>query len=334
MAIYGTQFLERIQFFNGQRLFASDLQSLEAFNREMRWLHNQSLHQPGVGSGYAVTGNKGDKQVTITPGYALNSLGQEIILTETHVEPIPPVADNGAGASAFYDLTVSYPDDTALKPSETRDGICLPTGVVRLREEPVFCWVQLGDDGVQPVDQQLKDRIQKGLFIVLARIEVFNCQLKQPVSVIQRRNARPAKQPYIACGKFTPSATDWGVEVFPKGAPLHKVDPGLGGLQFPSVRIFTQVNTSTGGFQATPEYTVRLIGDRPRQDSAAPPNYFLVDGLIDVAPQPAPTPTSFWVDIFPFVWTVVLGTVSPNPIPADGSDLYPGWQIGWMGVES
>mgnify|MGYP001036441712 CR=1 FL=1 len=51
MAVYGTQFLERIQFFNGQRLFASDLQALEAFNREMRWLHNQSLHQPGVGSG-------------------------------------------------------------------------------------------------------------------------------------------------------------------------------------------------------------------------------------------------------------------------------------------
>ena len=90
MAIIGeTQFLERIQFFNGERLFATDLQTLEAFNREMRWLHNQSLHQPGVGSGYAVAGNVGDRQVTVSPGYALDSLGREIILHGDSVRRFP-----------------------------------------------------------------------------------------------------------------------------------------------------------------------------------------------------------------------------------------------------
>jgi len=330
MAIYGSQFLERIQFFNGQRLFASDLQSLEAFNREMRWLHNQSLHQPGVGSGYAVTGNKGDRQVTVTPGYALNSLGQEIILTQTHIEPIPPVADNGAGASVLYDLTISYPDDTALKPSQTREGICLRTGVVRLEEEPVFCWVQLGDDGAQPIDTQLKDRIQTGLFIVLARIEVFNCQLKQPVSVTQRRNARPAKQPYIACGRFTPSAAQWRVDYLGATPPVT-VDLPTSDLQFPPVRIYTQVDTSSGGFQATPEYTVRLVGERSKQDSKTNPNHYLLDGLIDVATNPAPTPQSFWVDIFPFLWNVWQGDEDSITIDAT---LFSGWQIGWIGIES
>lgn len=331
MAIYGTQFLERIQFFNGQRLFASDLQALEAFNREMRWLHNQSLHQPGVGSGYAVTGNKGDREVTVTPGYALNSLGQEIILTETHIEPIPPVADNGAGASVFYDLTVSYPDDTSLKPSETRDGICLPVGVVRLREEPVFCWVRLNDDGTQPVDPQLKDRVQKGLFIVLARIEVFNCQLKQPISVTQRRNARPAKQPYVACGKFTPSAQDWQIEYLGGVKPPVTVNLESTLLQFPPVRIYTEVNSSSGGFQATPEYTVQLIGDRPHQGTVVPLNYYMLDGLIDVAITPAPTPRSFWVEIFPFFWTVVITTTDLITVDAT---LFKDWQIGWIGIES
>ena len=38
-----TRFIERQQFFNGQRLFKDDLQTLEAFNREMRWLHNPSV---------------------------------------------------------------------------------------------------------------------------------------------------------------------------------------------------------------------------------------------------------------------------------------------------
>ena len=52
------RFIERLQFFNGQRLFASDLQGLEAFSRGMRWLHNKSLHQPGIGNGFAVAGKK------------------------------------------------------------------------------------------------------------------------------------------------------------------------------------------------------------------------------------------------------------------------------------
>lgn len=326
MAIYGTQFLERIQFFNGERLFASDLQALEAFNREMRWLHNQSLHQPGVGSGYAVGGNRGDRQVTVTSGYALNSLGQEIILTETHVEPIPPVADNGAGASVFYNLTVSYPDDTDLKASETREGICLPVGVVRLREEPVFCWVRLNDDGLQPVDPQLKDRIQKGLFIVLARIEVFNCKLKSPVSVPQRRNARPATQPYIACGREVSPA--WTATQIGNGSDT--VDLTQSQLQFPSVRISAVVSTSSGGFQATPQYTARLIGERVNQDTQTPPDYWVQDGVINIT---AAQPQSFELDIYPTVWPVFVPNSAVPPLTVD-QNFFQGWQIGWIGIES
>ena len=255
MAIIGeTQFLERIQFFNGERLFTTDLQTLEAFNREMRWLHNQSLHQPGVGSGYAVAGNVGDREVTISPGYALDSLGREIILTQTLIQPIPPVADNGSGGSVFYLLTVSYPADSDLKPSETRAGICSQPGVVRLREEPVFCWVRLNDNDTnrQPVDPNLKLRISKGLFIVLGQIEVFNCKLKQPVSSVQRRNAVPAKQPRIACG--VESAPNW------QGASASTPLPDLS--QIGSVTLTASIHTAGGGFQAIPCYTARIMGPR------------------------------------------------------------------------
>src|SRR5258708_38918287 len=91
------QSLERIQFFNGQRLFASDLQGLESFNREMRWLHNQSLHQAGVGSGFAVVGKKDDREVTVSAGYAVDSLGREIVLTKTLRGPLPAVTRRRAG---------------------------------------------------------------------------------------------------------------------------------------------------------------------------------------------------------------------------------------------
>ncbi len=65
-------FVERLQFFDGQRLFASDLQQLEAFHRGMRELHNASLHQPGIGAGLAISGIPGDREVVVGPGYALD----------------------------------------------------------------------------------------------------------------------------------------------------------------------------------------------------------------------------------------------------------------------
>jgi len=308
------QFLERVQFFNGQRLFANDLQSLEEFNRKMRWLHNQSLHQPGVGSGYAVTGNIGDRQVTISPGYALDSLGREIILTETLTQPIPPVADNGSGGSVFYLLTVSYPDDADLKASETRAGICAQQGVVKLREEPVFCWVRLNDNDLnrQPVDPNLKLRITNGLFIVLAQIEVFNCKLKQPVSAAQRRNAVPAKQPRVACGVQAP--------IFWTADPPTMVNVPLLD-EIGSLILTAPINTSAAGFSATPFYTARLMGSRLFPNSDGLPA--LTDALINIVTNPAPGPQSFNLQVFPFSQS----DVKVEQIKSD-------WQVAWMGIES
>jgi hypothetical protein len=308
------QFLERVQFFNGQRLFANDLQSLEEFNRKMRWLHNQSLHQPGVGSGYGVAGNIGDRQVTISPGYALDSLGREIILTETLIQPIPPVADNGSGNSVFYLLTVSYPEDAALKPSETRAGVCAQQGVVRLREDPVFCWVRLNDNDLnrQPVDPNLKQRISKGFFIVLAQIEVFNCKLKQPVSAAQRRNAVPAKQPRIACGVQIPTSWDAAPAAMMNVPPFDEIG---------SLTLTATIYTSAAGFSATPLYTARLMGSRLLPDDSNRP--FLTDALINLITTPALGPRQFTLQIFPFS----QGNVTVAQIKSE-------WQVAWMGIES
>jgi hypothetical protein len=334
MAIIGsTQFLERIQFFNGERLFASDLQALEAFNREMRWLHNQSLHQAGVGSGFQVTGNVGDRQVTVFPGYALDSCGREIVLTEPQVLPIPPVADNGSGGPMFYDLTVSYPSDTDLTPSETREGICGPAmpGVVRLREAPVFCWVRLSNDPTnpQPVDARLANRIKTALMIVLAQIQVFNCQLKQPVSAIQRRNARPAKQPRIGCG-IQPSG-NWS----PPAAAGAGTAIGANGITFSGSYYQLSVQTASGGFQSTPFYSARLVGTRQFTTAATDPNgatpYF-ADALINILQSnPAPTATSFTIQIFPFYAASSTGS---SPLASDITAAVQSWSVGWMGIES
>lgn len=329
MSIIGsTQYLERIQFFNGERLFAADLQSLEAFNREMRWLHNQSLHQAGVGSGFQVTGNVGDRQVTISPGYALDSCGREIVLTENQVLAIPPIADNGAGGPAFYDLTVSYPDDSQLTAVETRQGICVPAGVISLREAPAFCWVRLSDDASnhQPVDQRLKDRINKALYLVLAQVQIFNCQLKQPVSTTPRRNARPPVPPRVACGRERNPNWQAGSLGFGTTSNDAVLVAPLGTYYFTGT-----ADTSAGGFQSTPNYTARLVG--PRQFTFTPPGAtsqpFIMDALISIPADSTLTPTGFSIQIFPVV-------AAPNGTPAasDIANAVNQWTVGWMGVES
>jgi hypothetical protein len=334
--IGATQFLERIQFFNGERLFATDLQALESFNREMWQLHCQSLHRPGIGSGFAVVGNVGDRQVTISPGYALDCCGRQIILTETQVQQIPPVADNGSGGSVFYDLTVSYPDDTELKPSETREGICTTAGVVRLREAPVFCWVRLNDDPTnpQPVDVTPKTRIKNNLFIVLARIEIFNCQLKQPVSTALRIDARPATQPRIAAGIETQSK--WEKNSYTEsGAAMTS-----GGLFAPDY-YSRAIDTSGAGFQATPNYMVRIVGGRLISKDRS---YFVGDAVITISndPKNAPTPRGFTVQIFPVIAALSLlgGEAMAAPTRRSSASaatladqFIKQWDVAWIGIE-
>jgi hypothetical protein len=320
-----TKPIERIQFFNGQRLFASDLQDLEEFNRLMRWLHNQSLHQAGVASGYAVSGNKGDSQISVQPGYAIDSQGREIVLTKSTVIQVPPVASDGQGNAVYYDLVVSYPADSDLKETETRDGVCVSRSAVRLRESPTFCWVELvptsdptGSTAAISADRKAKlaalnQDIESGIRIRLARAEVLNCQLNQPLSVAERLNARPATQPYISAGST--SATLWTAVATSFG-----------------ITITTTVDTTAAHFRsAAPRYFSNAVGTRSLPLTIqGKPQTFLLDGFprIDAA-----TATGFTFSLLiPSVLidrTFNLSDIA-GALPAV---LKTSWSVVWMGVE-
>jgi hypothetical protein len=248
------RFIERPQFFNGQLLVASDLQWLESLNREMRWLHNRSLHQPGVGSGFAVSGKKGQREVRVFPGYAIDADGREIVATREKTLPIPPVAGESDGTTVFFDLTVSYPDDTSLEEVETREGTCSVNGVVRLREEPIFCWARLVRDAsgsLVPKNQQLLRDIKEYTKIVLARIEVLECRLEQNVITTQRRNARPTHRPYLECGRI----------VVPRETKFKRDETGF-------IDFEVQVDTRAAGFRTVPFYFAHFEGPRNLHDPA------------------------------------------------------------------
>lgn len=301
-----TGFVERLRFFDGQRLFASDLQAVETFHREMRWTHNRTLHDPGIGEGLAANGKRDDREVRVGPGYALDALGREIVLTRERVEPVPPVASEPDGQSVFFDLVVSYPDDELLEEAETREGICLPRGVVRLREEPVLCWIRLrrGAAGLlTPVDPQLGLEVEQGLRLVLARVEVLQCRLRQDISLAERRSARPARQPYLACGSQAP---DWTEVSIAQEIIFH---------------LTTTIDTSAAGFLTTPCYSVRLDGPRVWLDNEGELERLAVDAAHSIVD---PTPVGFKLEI--------VVSLFPRTDEA-GERPWNDWTVVWMGVE-
>ena len=309
-----TRTIERLQFFNGQRLFAEDLQGIDAFNREMRWLHNISLHQIGIGNGFAVTGKRGEREVRIGPGYAIDGLGREIVSITDHVEPVQPVAGADDGTPALFDLTISYAEE--LEEAEQRQGICKTQGTIRLNEEPDFCWIELDADG-QPTDKDIAKEILAGMRIVIARAEVLNCQLEKDISIAQRLNARVATQPYICCGTSTPN---WDPLI------LAPPDPGaIGGDRFLAqiatvlafvpiifpIGLSAVIDTRECGFKTTPCYSARIAGPRVRRvpvpqpvnlDEGATlpiiiPNVdltFIIDGIVQVV---EPKPDQFTINV-------------------------------------
>lgn len=329
MSLIGsTRFLERSRFFNGQRLFAADLQAVEEFNREMRWLHNQSLHQPGIGSGFAVSGKKSARQATIQPGYAIDALGREIVLTESDIEPVPPVADDGFGGPVYFDLTVAYPDDALLKVTETRDGVCVDRGAIRLREAPVFCWVRLGPPPDRlPIDASLRSDLQVGLRLRLGRAQVLNCQLDRAISIAQRRNARPAEQPYVACGR---TDGDWQI-------------PDVNALGI-GLEITTKVDTTEAQFRTPPCYTAHLVGDRHFSFKVGAITVSrMLDGFVTISvPDTLKAPTSFDFSLLipdSLLTSQPNNAADPDPRTAEFKKQFTdqisknGWRVEWMGVE-
>lgn len=306
-----TRSVERQQFFDGQRLLASDLQDLEAFHREMRELHNRSLHQWGIGKGFATSGERGERQVTVGPGYAIDADGHEIVLVRSRLEPVPPVAGGDDGGSAFFLLTVSYPSDYDLEEAETRLGLCETHGTVRLREEPVFCWVRLLRDGtgkLRPADDGLDGDVREGRKIVLARLEIRDCQIED-VSIAQRRNARPATQPRIYCGRAEPVWSHFSV-----------FDDTVHFLR-------GEIDTREAGFLTTPCYFARLEGPRQLQVTLDGQLFELfAEGQVRVSGNAGADRFSIDVQLalFPDPGLSAL----PNP-----GALFQPWSVVWMGIE-
>jgi hypothetical protein len=103
--------LERLNYFNGQRLQAADFKLEQEYHmRVRRWL-NRSLYTPGIASGLEVYKIEGAPKVKVLPGLAIDHLGREIILLE---ERTVDVVDHSGGGNSVCQgpyLTIRYQEE-------------------------------------------------------------------------------------------------------------------------------------------------------------------------------------------------------------------------------
>lgn len=80
----GLECLERPRFFSGQLLTEGELNSEQAYVLAKNRLHNLHLHGWGVVCGLEVTCHDCDGWVTVHPGYAIDSCGNDVIVCCPH----------------------------------------------------------------------------------------------------------------------------------------------------------------------------------------------------------------------------------------------------------
>jgi hypothetical protein len=79
--------VKRVNYFDGQFLRPKDFIDEQGYHVGMRQQHNQFLHSWGIADGLVPSADKGAKQVTVSPGFAIDIAGQEIKLDNADVSP-------------------------------------------------------------------------------------------------------------------------------------------------------------------------------------------------------------------------------------------------------
>jgi hypothetical protein len=286
--------LERILFFPGELLTADDLTALDYNNRELRWLHNRTLHNWGIGYGLDVQGSRGDTSVTVNRGYANDIAGREIILSSPLPQPIPAVS----GPATYY-LVANYVEDADESTEEQRSATaCFPGGAVRLSNAPAILWKTVA-------------QLNCGVDVVLGQVSIQNCVLSGNVSTAVRRYAGATPKFSIAAGQIAAQDVKW--------APLS-----FGSL---SVGFTAPIDTSVAKFQSTPSYTAQIVGSR----TVASPTAVVIADFVSVMDE---LPTGFTLQLLlPEMGDGINTSAITDSTAGPALMAKLGWVVSWMGIE-
>jgi len=132
--------MKRLNYFHHQFLEERDFQDEQTYQIEMRRRHNRTLHFWGVAEGLAVT-RRGDREIVVSPGMAIDKEGREIILPEETVHDL-----SGFAHMAHAWITLAYHEEHDPQDRHSAGGI---EGYTRTTEtcELAAARQQPSDDG-------------------------------------------------------------------------------------------------------------------------------------------------------------------------------------------
>jgi hypothetical protein len=140
--------IKRLKYFTHQFLGEKDFMEEQAYHIHMRRLHNRSIHGWGIVEGLQVS-KRGDREIAIEPGVAIDREGREIILEN----PIARDLSSFDHGSHTY-ITIAYQDEESDRYSS--GGI---EGHSRVTELPV-----IGERKHEPP--------RDGAALILARVRI------------------------------------------------------------------------------------------------------------------------------------------------------------------
>ena len=178
----------RVSFRDGQLLAAADLGDVTAAAARFRRLHSAYLHGGcGIALGFDVDAQAGDASVLVGKGFAIDSLGREILLAENLNLPVPQME-----SPVTLVLTAGYQDDTAFRQRPEVAGLCFAESVCPRSERPALEW-------------RLPSAVRPGLDVPLAGVEVVQGTLGSPPDLDIRARVPRIAQPRLAFGLAEPS---------------------------------------------------------------------------------------------------------------------------------
>lgn len=104
--------IERVNYFNGERLDARDYRAAADYQIRVRRLINRWLFSPGIARGLEVTRDPTDThRVRVAPGLAFDVMGREIIVLEQTSVPVYGVPSTSPGFVLGNFLVASYVEE-------------------------------------------------------------------------------------------------------------------------------------------------------------------------------------------------------------------------------
>jgi hypothetical protein len=220
--------LERVRYWQGQKLRSRDFNDIHAVEGQRRWWHNRALHNAyGIHEGYATSLTADTTGVVVTAGLAYDDSGRELILPADQTVAIP----YSLGKDADLVLFVRYRQEISGLRLNDLAGVGCSGPAVQFVE---FVW-------------RGRQTCRSSDGVPIAEIKIDKGQRSQ-TSLIPPSVA-PLARPQLASGSTVPGNTAWTLWT----TEFEDEDPYVHGVQ-------TTIDTSAAGFTEAPCYFACLQG--------------------------------------------------------------------------